>query len=294
MAITTSTSAGGLGGPGGPLIPKFYADFMRDRLWSSLYFRQLGTEVTVPRGYETVKIPRWKSPYFIRSSYPNPSATTYATVTTVHESASITTGLISAESISGDVSIFVGAIAYTEKSVLVSHASLTDGATENLVKDLVWKLDTHTRTQISSVGSSNETGSTNANGHVTSTDYIDGASVAKIGPLMDSYNVPRWEDETFVCVVHPLAMYDLMTDTAATGFLDVAKYTDPGPIYRGEVGRLYGIRFVQTNNLPIVAIAVPPMASCRRPPPPASPAATPTSSRRTPSTSSPRRAVASA
>jgi hypothetical protein len=48
-----------LGGTGGHVIPPYYADFLRENLYPSLYFRQLGTLITIPRGTgDKVKIPQ--------------------------------------------------------------------------------------------------------------------------------------------------------------------------------------------------------------------------------------------
>ncbi len=248
MAITKAGSTGvGLGGPGSSVIPKFYADFMRDRLWSSLYFRQFGTDVTVPHGYENVKIPRWRSPYTI-SDYQPSYDSSFANISQIAEDGSITPGQLSASSIEGSVVIFAGAIGYTEKAMLVSHASITDGAMENLVRELALRIDDYTIGQISSTAETNKM-IAGSDSTVGTSDTLDGAEIAKIGPKMDSWNVPRWEDETFVCVIHPLVAYDVMTDSAQTGFLEIAKYTDPSDIYRGEIGRLYGIRFIVSNNV---------------------------------------------
>ena len=47
----------------------------------------------------------------------------------------------------------------------------------------------------------------------------------------------------YVAVIHPDVAYDLTGDT---NWIDVKKYSDPSDIYEGEIGKLYGVRFVET------------------------------------------------
>lgn len=57
-------------------------------------------------------------------------------------------------------------------------------------------------------------------------------------------------DDSFVCIVHPYVSYDLMRNEE---WLDVHKYADPGHIYRGEIGKLGGVRFVESSEAKIIA-----------------------------------------
>lgn len=54
-------------------------------------------------------------------------------------------------------------------------------------------------------------------------------------------------------IVHPAQSFDLQGDTAAGGWLDVNKYTSATPMLRGEVGKLYGARVVESPNVNINA-----------------------------------------
>jgi len=49
----------------------------------------------------------------------------------------------------------------------------------------------------------------------------------------------------FVCIVDPDVVYDLQGDSA---WLDAHKYTDCTPIYNGELGRMYGVVFVESTE----------------------------------------------
>lgn len=51
--------------------------------------------------------------------------------------------------------------------------------------------------------------------------------------------------EGYLAVVHPAQIYDLRDDPF---WIDVNKYTRPESILNGEVGKLFGVRFVEANN----------------------------------------------
>jgi N4-gp56 family major capsid protein len=59
--------------------------------------------------------------------------------------------------------------------------------------------------------------------------------IRRIPPMGDGY----------VAVVHPAQIYDLRDDPF---WIDVNKYTRPDTILNGEVGKLYGVRFIEANN----------------------------------------------
>jgi len=57
-------------------------------------------------------------------------------------------------------------------------------------------------------------------------------------------------DGHWVSVIHPDTLFDLQGDTTTGGWIDANKYTDAnaGKLMSGEVGKLMGVRFLQTSN----------------------------------------------
>ena len=49
----------------------------------------------------------------------------------------------------------------------------------------------------------------------------------------------------YVAIIHPSVAYDLRQ---SDGWLDVHKYAQPEEIYNGEIGKLHGVRFVESDN----------------------------------------------
>jgi N4-gp56 family major capsid protein len=57
------------------------------------------------------------------------------------------------------------------------------------------------------------------------------------------------ESGDYVAVLHPRAEYDLLVDTNAGSFLDIQKYTDNRPLMNGEIGKMYGMRFLVSDKM---------------------------------------------
>lgn len=53
----------------------------------------------------------------------------------------------------------------------------------------------------------------------------------------------------FIGVIHPFISYDLTSDNTAGGFIDVLKYTNNTPLINGEIGKIAGVRFLETTNV---------------------------------------------
>lgn len=58
-------------------------------------------------------------------------------------------------------------------------------------------------------------------------------------------------DGSYFCIIHPHVVYDLMTylnDKGNNPFIDISKYVEKENIIKGEIGKLFGIRFIETPN----------------------------------------------
>ena len=52
-------------------------------------------------------------------------------------------------------------------------------------------------------------------------------------------------DGDYVCILHPYVAYDIMSDPR---WEEMHKYTTPENMYQGEIGRIAGVRFVETSE----------------------------------------------
>ncbi len=78
---------------------------------------------------------------------------------------------------------------------------------------------------------------------------------------LKAMNAPKI-DGYYVAIIHPYVAYDLMQE-AGDEWIDIAKYATPDSILTGEIGRLAGIRFVESSEAKIFAPRVVRDGKCR-------------------------------
>ena len=76
------------------------------------------------------------------------------------------------------------------------------------------------------------------------------SAVAKLKAL----DAPKL-DGGYVAIIHPYVSADIQLSTELGGWIDVNKYTNAGGIYNGEIGKLGGVRFVESTEAKIIAPA---------------------------------------
>jgi N4-gp56 family major capsid protein len=82
---------------------------------------------------------------------------------------------------------------------------------------------------------------------VAATHNITGALIRRAVAVLKQANIPMFPDGTFHAFINPMISYDLMSDTATGGWLDVSKYANPEGLLNGEIGKYMGVRFIETN-----------------------------------------------
>ena len=71
--------------------------------------------------------------------------------------------------------------------------------------------------------------------------------VKRIAALLKAVNAPKING-SYVCILHPYAAYDLTNDPK---WEEPHKYCKPEEIFEGEIGRIHGVRFVETSEAAI-------------------------------------------
>ena len=90
-----------------------------------------------------------------------------------------------------------------------------------------------------------------ANGsEVTDRTGLDGTClltvevVKKVAAMLKAANAPKFGGD-YVCILHPYVAYDLMEDPR---WEEMHKYCKPENQFEGEIGRIAGVRFVETSE----------------------------------------------
>lgn len=79
---------------------------------------------------------------------------------------------------------------------------------------------------------------------LTASDVLTVDTVRKAVRNLEVQLAPKIDGQ-YVAIIHPDNKYDIMSDSK---WLDVKEYSDPTDIYEGEIGSLYGVRFVETTE----------------------------------------------
>ena len=89
---------------------------------------------------------------------------------------------------------------------------------------------------------------------VTSACKLRVRDVFRAAAELKAMNAPKI-DGCYAAIIHPYVAYDLMQE-AGDEWIDITKYTTPDNILTGEIGKLAGIRFVESSEAKIFAPAV--------------------------------------
>lgn len=73
--------------------------------------------------------------------------------------------------------------------------------------------------------------------------------VAKAANILVKANAPKYSGNEYLSVINPSQSYDLRM---SKDWVEAHKYASPNEIYNGEIGKLHGVRFVETTLSPVI------------------------------------------
>ena len=119
-------------------------------------------------------------------------------------------------------------------------------ATKILGKQAGLTLDTVVR-NVLMTGTSVQVAGGKTRSTLTATDKLTVKEIQKAVAFLRANNAPTINGD-YVAIIHPYAAYDLMRDP---DWVDAFKYANPENLYTGEIGKISGVRFVQTSEAKI-------------------------------------------
>ena len=120
-------------------------------------------------------------------------------------------------------------------------------ATKILGRQAGLTLDTVVRDVLMTGTSVQYAGSKESRDSLTESDKLTVEEIQKAVAFLRAQNAPTIGD-SYVAIIHPYAAYDLMRDPE---WIDAHKYAAPENLYTGEIGKIAGVRFVQTSEAAI-------------------------------------------
>lgn len=86
-------------------------------------------------------------------------------------------------------------------------------------------------------------------GAITNANVLTATEVRKAVTGFRANNVPTYDGQFYVAVVHPNVIHDLRSETGPGGWRVAKEYINDSLIRAGEVGEFEGVRFVQNNRV---------------------------------------------
>lgn len=126
---------------------------------------------------------------------------------------------------------------------------ITEGVTDRLADEAAAVYDSVIRLALSGNMTNQFAGGAVNEAAVADASVLSPAEIRKAVYTLSLAGVPGFEKNLYRGVIHPAARHDLNADQSAGSVTDIKKYTDNSEILRGEVGTVYGVRFVMGQNV---------------------------------------------
>ena len=137
--------------------------------------------------------------------------------------------------------------AISDRLELESYDDVIFGATEEMGAAEGETYDTLTRNILVAGNSVAYCGGKESRAALTNADVLTPDMVNKAQTWLKKNKAPKIEG-SYVALIHPSVAYDLRNSEE---WKEYHKYCDVTPIFKGEIGELHGVRFVETNEAKI-------------------------------------------
>ena len=214
----------------------YYSDYLIDNAIPKLVHDQFGQKHPIPKnGGKTIEFRKYN---------PLPKLTTPISegITPDGQSLNMTT-------VEATVAQYGGYITLSDVLLLTAIDNNLVQATKLLGAQAGATLDTITREVLNGGTNAIFAGGKEARGDLDASSLLTVDDIKKAVRKLKSQNAEQISG-AWVGIIHPDIAYDLTNDPA---WKDVKTYSDPSDIYEGEIGKIFGVRFVETTEAKIWA-----------------------------------------
>lgn len=235
MAVQTTTNTAS---PTTYLNKTYYDRTMLEWAKAQLVYAQFGQKRPIPRNSgKTVEFRRW--------TLFTPNKTTQA----LTEGVTPSSQSLGQTKVEATIAQYGAYVEISDLLDLTAYDPVINDSAELLGEQLGIVVDNVTRdAMIADASTQYAGGRANANA-ITATDYLTVDEIRKAVRTLKGNKARRFSGNGrsghFVCIVDPFATYDLQSDSL---WQDVSKYSNAEQIYAGEIGRLFGVVFVETTE----------------------------------------------
>lgn len=214
----------------------YYSDYLIDNAIPKLVHDQFGQKHPIPKnGGKTIEFRKYS---------PLPKLTTPISEGVTPDGQSLNMSTIEAT-----VAQYGGYITLSDVLLLTAIDNNLVQATKLLGAQAGSTLDTITREVLNGGTNVIFSGGKEARADLDATSLLTVDDVKKAVRLLKNQNAEQING-SWVGIIHPDIAYDLTNDPA---WKDVKTYSDPDDWYEGEIGKIFGVRFVETTEAKIWA-----------------------------------------
>ncbi|MBE7025046.1 MAG: N4-gp56 family major capsid protein [Ruminococcaceae bacterium] len=214
----------------------YYSDYLIDNAIPKLVHDQFGQKHPIPKnGGKTIEFRKYS---------PLPKLTTPITEGVTPDGQSLNMSTVEAT-----VAQYGGYITLSDVLMLTAIDNNLVQATKLLGAQAGATLDTITREVLNGGTNVIFSGGKSARTALDATCLLTVDDIKKAVRLLKNQNAEQISG-SWVGIIHPDISYDLTNDPA---WKDVKTYSDPSDIYEGEIGKIFGVRFVETTEAKIWA-----------------------------------------
>lgn len=154
---------------------------------------------------------------------------------------------LSVSKITAEVKQYGGYVELSDVLILTAIDNNLAEATRILGQQAGQTLDTITREVLSAGTNVQYAGAKSQRSAITKDDVLKVDEIKKAVRTLKGKNAKKI-DGYYVAIIHPDTEYDLMKDPE---WVDASKYAGSTQIFNGEIGKLYGVRFVESTEAKI-------------------------------------------
>lgn len=155
---------------------------------------------------------------------------------------------LSAVNVTGTTAQLDNAVSISDILAYVSFGDIMKSAVERLAYNAGISIDTKVRTEIYNSGTILNAEAAAHYSSITTTGTLAINGVRKAVRALKRNDAMALSDGSFVAVLHPDQSYDLQGDTTTGGWITTNTYVNTDNILKGEIGKMYGVRFLETSN----------------------------------------------
>ena len=235
MAVQTTTSTVA---PNTYLNKTWYDRTLLENAKANIVYANFGQKRPIPRNSgKTVEFRRW--------TLFTPNKTTQA----LTEGVTPSSQSLGQTKVEATIAQYGAYVEISDLLDLTAYDQVIDDSAELLGEQLGIVVDNVTRDAMIADASTQYAGGANSANTVAATSYLTVDEIRKAVRTLKANKARRFSGNGrsghFVCIVDPYATYDLQSDSL---WQDVSKYSNAEQIYAGEIGRLFGVVFVETTE----------------------------------------------